>query len=232
MPDHPSEPAPPGIGTLGEKSLHAALKAWYSRPGDEFEVPVSGYVADLVRDGLLIEIQTRNFSAIRPKLSRLLEDHPVRLLHPIARNRWIVHQGADGRPHSRRKSPKHGRILDLFHELVYIPDLIAHPNLTIEAILIQEEEIRLESNRWSWRRRGWKFYDRRLLEVIEQACFSSLEDFLNVLPDSLPDSFSNRELASALSCNYNLAQKITYTLREAGALSLAGKQGNTLLYRR
>jgi hypothetical protein len=232
MPYDPTERPPAGIGTLGEKSLHAALKAWYSRPGDEFEVPVSGYIADLVRDGLLIEIQTRNFSAIRPKLARLLEDHPLRLLHPIAGDRWIVHLGSDGRQQTRRKSPKHGRILDIFNELVYIPDLIAHPNLAIEAVLIQEEEVRVESSRWSWRRRGWKSYDRRLLDVLDQACFTTLQDFQNVLPDPLPDPFSNRELASALDCSYNLAQKITYTLREADALYLAGKRGNSLLYRR
>jgi hypothetical protein len=26
------------IGTLGEKNVHAELKAWYARPGDELEV--------------------------------------------------------------------------------------------------------------------------------------------------------------------------------------------------
>jgi hypothetical protein len=67
---------------------------------------------------------------------------------------------------------------------------------------------------------------------VDQASFASLDDFRSVLPDSLPGTFTNRELATVLRCNYNLAQKITYTLREAGALYLAGKQGNTLLYRR
>lgn len=38
-----------GIGTLNEKPLHAALKGWYARPGDRFEVPVDGYLVDIVR---------------------------------------------------------------------------------------------------------------------------------------------------------------------------------------
>jgi hypothetical protein len=185
-----------------------------------------------VRGDLLIEIQTRNFYAIRPKLAHLLVNNPVRLLHPIARDRWIVHQGKDGSDLGRRKSPKHGQVLDLFNELVYIPDLLAHPNLTIEALLIQEEEIRQESGRWSWRRKGWTPVDRRLLGILERVCYHLLDDFLAVLPASLLGEFTNRELASALGCPHNTAQKITYTLREAGALSISGKRGNNLVYRR
>ena len=47
-----------GIGLLNEKPLHASLKQWYARPGDRFEVAVGGFVIDIVRDDLLIEIQT------------------------------------------------------------------------------------------------------------------------------------------------------------------------------
>ena len=50
------------IGTLNEGSLHAALKLWYADPGDLVEHPVDGYVIDLVRDDLLIEVQTGGFA--------------------------------------------------------------------------------------------------------------------------------------------------------------------------
>ena len=56
------------IGTLNENPLHAALKAWYARPGDRIEVPVDGFIVDIVRDDLLVEIQTGNFSAVKEKL--------------------------------------------------------------------------------------------------------------------------------------------------------------------
>ena len=45
------------ISTFNEKPLHAALKAWYARAGDRLEVQVDGFIIDIVRDGLLIEIQ-------------------------------------------------------------------------------------------------------------------------------------------------------------------------------
>lgn len=63
----------PLVGTLGEKPLHAALKRWYSEADDRVEEPVDGFVIDLVRDGLLIEIQTGGFSSMKRKLASLLE---------------------------------------------------------------------------------------------------------------------------------------------------------------
>ena len=60
-----------GIGLMNENALHAAVKDWCALPGDRLEVPVDGYVVDVVRDGLLIEVQTRNLAAIRDKLRAL-----------------------------------------------------------------------------------------------------------------------------------------------------------------
>ena len=129
------------IGTLGEKSLHSALKKWYAHPKDRVEVEVDGFHIDIIRRNLLIEIQTTNFSSLRRKLTTLIEKHPVRLVFPIAQEKWIVRVAKDGKTHlGRRKSPKKGNIFHLFDELVYIPGLITHPNFSLETLLIQEEE--------------------------------------------------------------------------------------------
>ena len=98
------------IGTLNEKPLHAALKTWYARPGDRFEVSLDGFVVDIVRGDLLVEVQTRSFSAIKRKLYQLVPHHPVRLVYPIAREKWIVKLAADGETTSSRKSPKRGSL--------------------------------------------------------------------------------------------------------------------------
>ena len=43
-----------GIGVLNEKPLHASLKDFCARPGDQFEVTVDGFVIDIVRgDGTI-----------------------------------------------------------------------------------------------------------------------------------------------------------------------------------
>lgn len=95
------------IGSLNEKSLHAALKAWCLQPGDQTEVPVDGYVIDIVRGDLLIEIQTRNFSAIKGKLLTLTAQCPVRLMYPIAQQKWIVRLPTNGHgTQCRRKAAR------------------------------------------------------------------------------------------------------------------------------
>jgi hypothetical protein len=127
------------IGSLNEKPLHAALKEWYRREGDQVEAAMDGFVVDLVRDGRLIEIQTRGFSAMRRKFDRLLDAHSIRLVHPVAVEKWIVKLNEDGREVSRRRSPKRGIAADVCEELVSFPSLLSHPNFTLEIALIEEE---------------------------------------------------------------------------------------------
>ncbi len=225
--------ATPTIGTYQEKSLHAALKDWYASPGDLTEHPVDGYVVDLVRGDELIEIQTRNFAAIKRKLSQLLKKHPVRLVHPIPTQKWIVRLERDGTTvRSRRRSPKRGSLLDIFAELVSIPALIGNPRLTLEVLLVEVEETRCQDGRGSWRRRGWSIHDQILVGVERQHRFHVPEDFANLLPASLPNPFTSNDIAAGLEVRRNQGRKIAYCLRHMGAIRLVGKQGNAYLYQR
>jgi hypothetical protein len=223
------------IGTLREGSLHAALKAWYAQPGDQFEVKVDGSIIDIVRGDLLIEIQTRGFSSIKRKLIRLIDKHAVHLIYPIASEKWLVRSDSDGTQISRRKSPRRGRIEHLFMEMVNIAHLIEHANFTLEVVFIREEEVWSQAangHRRSWRNKGWTRHDRRLIEVIESKQLHNPMDFLTVLPADLPAQFTNQELAKVSRQPRYLAQRITYSLRHMGALSMVGKRGRESLYQR
>ncbi|MBA3736213.1 MAG: ABC transporter ATP-binding protein [Actinobacteria bacterium] len=70
------------IGTLNEGALHVQLKDWYRRRGDRVEELVDGFVVDLVRGNLLVEIQTGGFAPLRRKLELLTRQHRVRLVAP------------------------------------------------------------------------------------------------------------------------------------------------------
>lgn len=218
----------PGIGRLAERSLHAALKERLALPGDRLEAALDGYVIDILRDDLLIEIQTRHLYALRRKLTRLLAANRVRLVHPIAAEKWILRVDADDRRVSRRKSPKRGQTLDVFRELVRVPDLLAHPNFSLEVVLIREEEVWRDDGQGSWRRKGWSRADRRLLDIITARTFVVPADYLALLPEDLPQPFTNRELAEAAGCTPALAQKVTYTLRGLDLIRLEGKRGRAL----
>lgn len=217
------------IGTLTEQSLHAGLKNWLAEPDDALEQRVDGYQIDIVRGETLIEIQTANFSALKTKLGKLLQNHKVLLVHPIAESKWIVRQTKRGRQIARRKSPKRGRIEDLFGELLYIPQLAAHPNFSCMALFTHQEEIWRDDGRGSWTRKHWSIADRQLLKVTNSQRFDGLQDYLGLIPGGLPTPFTHKQLAKAMGAPVWMTTRMSYCLRKMGALESVGKQGQSLL---
>jgi len=220
------------IGLLNEKPLHASLKAWCAEPGDRFETRVGRYVVDIVRDDLLLEIQTGSFASIKGKMEALVSSHRVRLIYPIAWEKWIVKSAGLARAKAtRRKSPKRGRLEDLFAQMVSFPHLLANPNFSLEVLLIREEELRRYDGKRRWRRRGWAIEERRLLEVVDRRLFERPMDWRALLPERLAEDFTAAEMAEALSIPRRLAQRMAYCLRGAKVITLVGKQGRANLYR-
>lgn len=219
------------IGTQNESSLHASLKEYYRQSEDIVEGSIDGFLIDLIQPHRLVEVQTKNFSAIKKKLSQLVKNHKVHLVHPIPLRRQILRVAPEtGELLSSRKSPKKGDVYDLFSELIRIPHLILHPNLTIEAFLIIDQETRCDDGLGSWRRRGVSIVDRSLVKVVETHEFYSEQDYLAVLPEGLSEPFSNKELAQLAKIPVTKARKVTYTLKHAGILEEVGKRGNEILH--
>ncbi|MES1247162.1 MAG: hypothetical protein ABUS54_05760 [Actinomycetota bacterium] len=218
------------IGTLNEGRLHAELKAWYAQPGDRVEQPVDGYLIDLVRGTTLVEIQTGGLAPLRRKLERLLESHDVRLLVPIASTRRIVRLSPDGEVLSSRRSPRRGRMEDVFARLVSLPALLAHPRFELEVLLTHELEYRRHEPGRAYRRHGWVVAGRSLDSVEASHLLTCPADAAALLP-GLPAVFDTGELASAAGCDRRLAQQMAYCLRALGALESVGKRQRAVLYR-
>ncbi|MFT5195001.1 MAG: hypothetical protein ACI85U_002016 [Candidatus Promineifilaceae bacterium] len=235
------EPVPeqkPGIGTLNEKPLHAALKLWAAEPGDQFEVPLEGYFIDVVRgdllqEALLIEIQTGSFSPLKKKLRHLTKNHPVRLIYPIAAEKWLIQPPklGFGKP-TRRKSPKRGDVYLVFKELVSFPDLIQSPNFSLQVVLTREEELRKFEAKTRRRRyqKQWHLEERRLIEVVSSHLFEMVDDFRSLLPAALPEQFTTKDITALSGQPAWLIQKMVYCMRQMGLIQLIGKQGKFLLY--
>lgn len=220
------------IGTLAERSLHAALKQYLAREGDQFEVKLGRYWIDIVSAHELIEIQTRSLRAIAPKLRVLTREHHVRLVHPIAIEKWVVRQDKNGNTLSRRRSPRRGRVEHIFDELVGCADVMTLPNLTLDILLTREEAISEPTIRKRWRTVGWRVTDRRLLEVVAQRSFVGTSDWLTLLADLPHAPFTNADVAHALSVPIEIAQRLTYCYRGAGLIHASGKRGRALMFER
>jgi hypothetical protein len=222
-----------GIGVLREGPLHAAVKEFCARPGDRAEVPVGGYVVDLVRaDGELVEIQTGGFSPLGPKLDALLDAHRMRIVHPVAAERRIVRVDEHGEVLSSRRSPLRAGALDVFDRLVSFPSLLAHPNLVVEVLLCREDHVRApQAGRSRSGRRRRDPGQRRLVDVLGRAELRGPADAAALLPADLGDApFTTRELATALGCRMVLAQRVVYCLRALDVLAEAGRRGRAPLH--
>ena len=216
---------------MTEQTLHEQLKELYAKETGEIESTLGDYRVDVIRGDLLIEIQTRSFSSIRDKLRDLANDHKVRLVHPIAQQKWVIRLNESGTQVSKRKSPKRGRVEDIFYELVYLPKLLMNPNFELEVALVDLEEYWIDDGKGSWRRRRWSIHDKRMVEMKERKLFQSPCDFLVLLPESLPDAFTSTMLAECSGLSKRLAQKMLYCLTKMGTVVRDGKRGRAYLYK-
>lgn len=206
--------AEPTIGLLNEGSLHAALKRHFAEPGDAFEVPFGRFVVDLVKapgtaNEQLVEIQTGSFGAMGKKLDHLLGEHKLLLVHPIAIRTRLE------RKTSARLSPKRGSIYSLFDELVSIPTLLDHPNLSLEIVLFNENRKQIHDPSLRRRRGGYRTVDRQIDEIIDQQRFDTVMDLRRLLPSTMPDTFTTADIADQAKCSRAAAQKLAFCFQAA-----------------
>lgn len=221
-----------------ETSLHRSLKQFYADETAATEVRLGRYRIDVVRtadDGSqeLIEIQHGSLAAIRDKIAALAAKHDVRVVKPIIARKTIVkRRRKGGKVVERRASPKRGRLLDLFDELIYFRRVFPLPRLTLDVVLVDVEEWRYPGvGRKRWRRpNSFLIEDQKLLEVHETRTFRTGDDLAALLPDDLPKPFHSGHVAAGLEIHRSTAQRIVYCLREMTIARQVGKSGNTRLY--
>ncbi len=217
-----------------ETSLHREQKQIYAGPGAQLEVRVAGYRIDAVVGEELIEVQHGPLSAIRDKVRRLLETHDVRIVKPIVmRKMLIVRSRRGGRVVRRRVSPKQGKLLDLFDELIHLTRLFPHPRLTLEAPLVEVEEWRYPGHgRRRWRRdNDFLVEDQKLVRIDCQYQIRTVADLAALAACKLPKPFHTGHLAAGLGIPRPFAQRIAYCLRKMGAVDAVGKERNSWLYK-
>jgi hypothetical protein len=194
------------------------LKADYAQPGDSFEVPLDGFVIDIHRGESLIEIQTGSFGAMGRKLDHLLPEHQILLVYPIAVESYLQRPGKNP-----RKSPKKGSVYDLFGELVSIPTLLDHPNLTLEVVLVSVNKVQVADAKARRGRGGFRTEDRQLREILGRHRFEHGSDLLTLVPDGLPPVFTTADLARRAGIGRDVAQQMAYCLRPLGLFIEQGR---------
>ena len=223
-----------GIGLLGEKALHSALKYYYEPDAACHEREAFGFVADVRNEDGIIEIQTRNLFAMKRKLKAYLGSSRVTLMHPIVRKRLIIYMDpATGELSRPRLSPKRGRLEDAYSELVHIPEALSSGDLTIVIPMVDAEEYRVRDVGRKRRRGGNADLKYELLptELISETVIASPDDHLCLLPEGLKDGFTVKELSQAAKLPYRTASAMCAVMCAARALERE-RAGRSYLYRR
>ena len=219
-----------GIGTLGEKTLHAVVKNYVEPNEDYHEVPLLGYVADVYREGKIFEIQTANFNTMRSKLQAFLKEYKVTIVYPVPAVKWLRWIDEEtGEITDRRKSPKTGTPYEVFKELYKIKSFLKHPNLSVWILMIDMEESRL-LNGWSAdRKKGSCRHDRMPVELVEEIHLDCVQDYRMLVPPEL-ENFTSKEYAKATKLTVKRAQTALNVLYALDIVERTGKKGNSYLY--
>lgn len=222
-----------GIGTLQEKTLHAILKYYFEPDNTYHEIRYEGFVADILHDQDVIEIQTRGFDKLRRKLDVFLEKGEVRVVYPVAYEKYIEWIDQEtGTITDKRKSPKRGTPYEAFFELYKIKQYLTHPNLSLSIVLVNMEEQRI-LNGWSAdKKRGSTRYERIPTKLVDQVDINSVEDYAKLIPDTLEKTFSTKSYRQATKLSIGRARTAIHVLHYVGAIEKVGKQGNLILYER
>lgn len=219
-----------GIGTLGEKTLHAVVKNYVEPDEDYHEVPLLGYVADVYRDGCVYEVQTANFNTMRGKLTAFLEEFHVTIVYPVPAVKWLRWIDEEtGEITDRRKSPKKGTPQAVFRELYKIKPFLMHPNLSIRILMMDVEETRLLDGWSKDRKKGSHRYDRIPLDLVEELQIDCVQDYRMLVPPEL-EKFTSKEYAKASGLTVNRARTALKVLFDLGIVERVGKIGNGYVY--
>ncbi len=220
-----------GIGTLGEKTVHAVLKNFLSPDQVNHEIKYKNYYADILTPEGIIEIQTGNFDRLRGKLPVFLEDFPVTIVYPIAHTKWLLWVDKEsGEVSPKRKSPKTGKAYQILPELYKIKDYLDCPGLTIHIYFIDLEEYKF-LNGWSKNKKmGAEKADRIPVNLAGEMLLEKPSDYKQLLPEGLADTFVSKEFAKASGLGGISLSSALKVLLQMEVIEKTGKKGNAFLY--
>ena len=217
------------FSTINESSLHNTLKVMYSEIYDgDTEVSLDGHVYDIVtKNNNVIEIQTKNLSHLAFKVKDAIEKgHNIKIVYPIPLTTYIHLYNKEGDLIKKSKSSKKGSIYDLFSEVTKLYPFLLNPHFSLEIVEITMTDIREKEDSLVQSRNGrrrfrkdWIKKDKSLNEIIDTKIFNKKEDYLSLLPKTLPEEFCAKDLHLCLKDEklapariYNNSNIITWVL--------------------
>ncbi|MBQ8508454.1 MAG: hypothetical protein IJ493_00935 [Clostridia bacterium] len=222
-----------GIGTLGERTLHVILKHFYEPDTALHEQKVGRYVADIRRDGEIVEIQTRGFRALRAKLTAFTPEYRVKVVYPIAAVKHLTWLNPEtGELSNRRKSPKRGSVYDFLYELYALRPILPLDGVSFDLVFLDMDEFKTLTGWGKDKKHGAPRYERIPTALREIVTLETPADFMRLVPESLPETFTTAEFSKAAKLSYTVAGYGVRTLVTLGVIEPTDKRKNAIIYKR
>lgn len=211
-----------GIGTLGEKRMHAVIKRFLCNDESCHEVKLEGtrFVSDVRIGNHVFEVQTGDFYPMRKKIDHYLNrtDCTVTVIHPIAVKRWISWVDPETMEvQPRRRVGSREKSVDLLVQLAALEPFLKHPRLHFRLLLLETYDFRLLDGRSPDRKKHSTHYERIPLSLLGDLSFNSPADFRSLIPETLPSPFT----AKLFSKHAGLQSRDAYqAVRALAALEL------------
>lgn len=221
-----------GIGTLNEKTIHAALKNYYGGDYDQ-EAKIGGFYADVVGENGIIEIQTANWGKLNKKLETMLDACHVTVVYPFEKR--VKTSSASDVTGEILKEGVWRNFKDLsyfFLELYRIKSFLTNPNLTVCIAELEIERINYVNEKTGKRRKKGS-YTKTPKALLREIYLEKPADYLELLPpdikEKLPAEFTVKELTAVVKPTD--AKLMLEIFGYLGLTEKFGKKGNGSLYR-
>ena len=220
-----------GIGTLSEKLIHRTLKYYFEPDSSKHEIESYGVVADIKNDSGIIEIQTRSFEKLLPKLELFLANNQVTVVHPIIEKRMICRVNEEtGEILPPRKSSKIGRPIDALPELAKISGFLSHENLKILLVFLDATETRMIRKKKKVGRHKTDKIDASPTSINSIIELKSYADYPALLPENLPQTFTSSEFGRICRLKSIGLHNSLKFLTKIGVLTRERKGGRAFIY--
>lgn len=221
-----------GIGTLGERTLHLILKSFLEPDTEYHEIKLGRYVADVCRGDEIIEIQTRAFAALAPKLSAYRPDFKVTVVYPIANVKYISWIDPEtGEMSERHKSPKRGKPWDVLFELYALRSLLPSTGVRFMLVFMNMDEFKLLTGKSKNKKSlGATRFERVPTELCDILILDKPSDYAVLVPPTLEDEFTAAEFGKAAKMTQRTAWRALQVLLALGVIEHIGMRGKAFVY--
>ena len=222
-----------GIGTLGEKTLHAVLKDYYEPDRTKHEIKIGTFYADIASGDHITEIQTGTFYALRKKIDFFLNSsYKVTVVYPVARIKhvcWL--DPSTGEEVSRKRSPKKGSAYDALPELFYIKEWLSNPDLEIKIVMLEIDEYKFLDGWGKNKKNNATKFERIPIDIFDEITLCGARDYMMLLPPSLESPFTPHDLSKETKLNLRKSYAAVKVFAQLGCVEPCGKLNNRAAYR-